>query len=203
MQRRAFLTSLGVGVAAAGGAAVADSFAAPPKPSGARDLERWKQALAGARLYAITRLREYRAAGRFPHNHRILGRTPTFIDERGTPCAVGYLMQRSGHQALASQIAATDNHVYIEQIKTGPALDWILFSGLTQEECATIQPSYHWRPQPVPARPAPDEERERLRQHFARLEGELLDHTTASLTTAIGRLEARIARGASLDDVAR
>lgn len=131
MKRRAFLTTLGLGAVAAGGAAVAETFSKPPRPSGSAELDRWKQALAGARLYAITRLRAYRTAGRFPRNHRIFGHTPTFIDPSGTPCAVGYLMQRSGGERLARQIADTDNHVYIERIKDGPALDWIVFSGLT------------------------------------------------------------------------
>jgi hypothetical protein len=208
MQRRAFLTTLGLG-AAAGGAAIAknpyNDFAKPPgdTPSGGADLDRWKQALAGARLYAITRLREYSAAGRFPRNHRIFGRVPTFIDARNTPCAVGYLMQRSGHGALARTIAATNNNVYIERIEEGPALDWILFSGLTQSECALIQPSYNWRPpRPVPE-PPPDDEPQRLREHFARVHTQLLDHTTASLGEAVSKLEPLIAAGASIDRVAR
>ncbi len=204
MQRRAFLTTLGIGAAAAGSSAFAETFAKPPAPKPSGDLDRWQQALAGARLYAITRLREYRVAGRFPRNHRFFGRVPTFIDPSGTPCAVGYLMQRSGNQALASQIAATSNHVYIEKIKDGAALDWILFSGLTQLECATIQPSYKWRPrEPVPE-PAPEDlEREHLRAHFETVVNQLLDTTAASLQEAVAKLEPRIAAGASIDRVAR
>lgn len=207
MQRRAFLTTLGIGAAAAGSSAVADSFARPPadKPSGSADLDRWRQALAGARLYAITRLREYRAAGRFPRNHRIFRRVPTFIDDQGRPCAVGYLMQRSGGQALAKQIAATDNHVYIERIRDGAALDWIRLSGLTQAECARIQPSYNWqKPRPEPIEPEEIEnERERLRQHFDAVVTQLLDLTDASLKEATALLEPMIAGGLSIDRVAR
>lgn len=208
MQRRAFLTTLGLG-AAAGSAAFADSFARPPniKPSGSADLDRWKQALAGARLYAITRLREYSAAGRFPRNHRIFGHVPTFIDAKKTPCAVGYLMQRSGHGALAADIAARNNNVYIERIKDGPALEWILFSGLTQAECAQIQPSYHWERPPIEPPPHPEPEpppdQQRLRQHFARMQDQLLDNTTASLRDAMTKLEPLIAAGASIDSLSR
>lgn len=209
MQRRAFLTTLGLGTVAAGGAALAkNDFAKPPsdKPSGGADLDRWHQALAGARLFAITRLREYSAAGRFPRNHRIFGRVPTFIDARNTPCAVGYLMQRSGHATLAREIAATNNNVYIERIKEGAALDWILFSGLTQSECALIQPSYEWRRPPVlppHPEPEPEPEQQRLREHFARVQTQLLDHTTASLEESLTKLEPMIAAGASIDRVAR
>lgn len=203
MKRRLFLSSLGVGAAAvATGVASANNFAKPPggdkdKPRSA--LDTWHQALAGARLFEITRLREYSAAGRFPRNHRIFDRTPIFIDERGTPCAVGYLMQRSGHQALASDIARTSNHIYVEHIKEGAALEWILFSGLTQDECARIQPSYRPRPWPEPA----IEEREQLRRHFARLEDQLLSATAASLKEAVAKLEPLIAKGASIDRIAR
>lgn len=202
MKRRLFLSSLGVGAAAvATGVASADEFAKPPGDKPRTDLDTWHQALAGARLFEITRLREYRVAGRFPRNHRIFNRTPIFIDERNTPCAVGYLMQRSGHGALASEISRTDNHVYIERIKTGAALEWILLSGLTQAECAMIQPSYRPRPWP-PDEPVRDE-REQLRQHFARVEDRLLSATTASLKECVARLEPLIAKGATLDRIAR
>lgn len=188
---------LGVGVAS-GGLASANDFAKPPetRPGGAT-LDHWHQALAGARLFEITRLREYSAAGRFPRNHRIFNRTPIFIDEARTPCAVGYLMQRSGHGALASHIAKTSNHVYIEHITSGPAHEWILLSGLTQDECARIQPSYHFE------RPEPRPERERLREHFALLQDQLLSATAASLKEAVAKLEPLIAKGATIDRIAR
>lgn len=205
MQRRAFLTTLGLGAVAAGGAAYAkDNFAKPPgdKPSGSARLDHWKQALAGARLYAIMRLREYNVAGRFPRNHRIFGRTPVFIDPAKTPCAVGYLMQQSGHATLANEIAATNNNVYIEHIKDGPALDWILFSGLTQAECAQIQPSYRRPPIDDPDMIIVDEVM-RLKDHFAKVETQLIRLTTTSLKESVSRLEPLIAAGASIDRVAR
>ncbi len=198
MQRRAFLTTLGVGAAC--GVASANDFAKAPVLPGVAGLDRWRHALAGARLYEITRLREYSAAGRFPQNHRIFGRIPVFIDPRGTPCAVGYLMQRSGHAAVAEQVSKTTNNIYVEKIEGGPALDWILFSGLTQTECADIQPSYRWKhPEPVPV----DDEQQQLRMHFAAVEQRLLANTSASLDAAVARLEPMIKKGASIDRVAR
>jgi hypothetical protein len=203
MQRRAFLASLGV-TAATAGVASAKSFSKPPTSPA---LDRWRQTLAGARLYQITRLREYSAAGRFPQNHRIFGQIPVFIDEHGTHCAVGYLMHRSGAGAIAADVARTNNHVYVERIGGGPALDWILFSGLTQAECAYIQPSYNWRPPvdrpPVPVPIEPPTQQQRLRTHFAAVEQQLLRNTNASLDAALARLAPLIEKGASLDRVAR
>jgi hypothetical protein len=204
MNRRSFLILGAASLAAR--AANANGFAKPPggKP-GSSSLDAWRNALGAARSREIARLRTYRNHGRFPHNHRILGRTPTFIDERGVPCAVGYLMQQSGARDLASTIARTDNNVYIEYIADGPALEWILHSGLTQEECATIQPSYRWRDPYYPVRPPPpptdDEERQMLIGHFRAVERQLLDQTKTSLDVALERLASRIANGDTLDRV--
>ena len=226
MDRRLFLSGLGLTALSACATRGSDAEAAPPpfakppddKPTPARplDLDRWRDGLAAARLREITRLREYRIAGRFPKNHRILGKIPTFIDERGSACAVGYLMQRSGHTDLAATIAKTDNHVYIEKLGDGPALDWILFSGLTQAECAMIQPSYNWRPgkpgwpqdppieSPRPIRPIePDTEQAQLRTHFTAVEQRLLGDTETSLDSMLGLLDRRIRRGASINQIVR
>ena len=162
----------------------------------------WRASLGQARERAIGRLRMYREAGTFPRNHRVLGTTPTFVDEHGTPCAVGYLMLRSGRQDLVTSIARADNNVYIEQIVDGPALAWILHSGLTQEECAQIQPSYDWEKRPMPIEPdEPPPAQQRLIAHFTALEHQLLDATDVSLDQALARLAPRIARGASIGQV--
>jgi hypothetical protein len=196
MLRRNFLASFGLGAAAVGVAAAAPRkpFAKPPT---SKTLDAWRNALAAARLREIARLASYRDAGWFPRNHRVLGSIPTFIDPNGAACAVGYLMQQSGHAALAADIARTDNHVYIEKITDGPALEWILHSGLTQEECAFIQPSYNWDPRPMPE---PDQS-ERLRQHFATVERQLLRDSEASLDRTVERLDAHIRAGETVDRV--
>jgi hypothetical protein len=205
IDRRRFFHYLGLGAAslAAQPLASAGGFAKPPpgKP-GKATLADWRRALAAARKREISRLAAYREAGRFPRNHRILGRTPTFVDDRGTPCAVGFLMQGSGHRDLVKSIARDDNNVYIENIEDGPALDWIQLSGLTQDECARIQPSYPWeRPRPRPI-PVPSE-RERLIAHFNAVENELHDATDSSLDAALEVLSPRIRRGLSISRVVR
>jgi len=224
LDRRLFLSGLGIGAVGAYATRTGDAEAAPPfsRPPDDKprpivfDRDLWRDALAAARLREIVRLREYRLAGRFPKNHRVLGKTPTFIDDSGTACAVGYLMQRSGHAELARTIAKTDNHVYIEKITDGPALGWILFSGLTQAECAMIQPSYNWRPpvrdafdpidpvSPRPIRPPdPDSEQAQLRKHFAAVEQRLIGDTETSLESALGLLDRRIRAGALLSSIIR
>jgi hypothetical protein len=68
-------------------------------------------------------LREYRQRGRFPHNHVVADRrTPVFVDEHGTHCAVGYLIARSGHEALAQRIANTRNLARIADLADDPEL---------------------------------------------------------------------------------
>ena len=115
MNRRLVLKTLGIGAASmcTTRVATAKTFAKPPASP---ELDRWRDGLGAARLREITRLREYRKAGTFPRNHRVLGRIPTFIDTNGRACAVGFLMQRSGQGELAARIAKLDNLVYIENI---------------------------------------------------------------------------------------
>jgi len=90
-------------------------------------------------------LREYIQAGRFPRNEEVEGETPIFVDARGAPCAVAYLMLKAGREDLVRQVVEDNNYVRIADLRDGPVLDWIRSSGLTQEECAAIQPTYRWR----------------------------------------------------------
>ncbi len=71
--------------------------------------------------------------------------TPIFVDRRGVPCAVAYLMLKSGREDLVRQVVETNTYVRIGDLREGPVLDWIRSSGLTQEECARIQPAYRKR----------------------------------------------------------
>ena len=175
------------------GAALASATLAGTAVAGVSSvsLDRWRAALAEARIRQIARLARYRKAGRFPTNHRVLGSIPVFVDEHGVPCAVGHLMAASGQTALMKAVAAADNHVYIEKIMDGPALDWILRSGLTQDECAMIQPSYSWQHR-CPPLLRPVVPQDRLVAHFIRVEERLLEESSASLDAALARLEPRI-----------
>jgi hypothetical protein len=94
------------------------------------------------RAQNLQRLMEYRHAGRFPRNDVRAQPTPIFVDRHDTACAVGYLMRMSGWEREVANVAETNNYVYITDVRDGPVRDWILRSGLTQEEAALIQPAY-------------------------------------------------------------
>jgi len=92
---------------------------------------------------ALNWLREYRGRGEFPRNHTHAGRVPIFVDEHGTPCAVAYLLQRSGREDLAREIASADNNVYAWELAGDARFsEWLHETGLTLEEAARIQPAY-------------------------------------------------------------
>lgn len=101
-----------------------------------------------ARRVTLQWLDEYRAAGVFPHNHVRSGtRTPVFVDPHGTPCAVGYLLLRSGEDELVEEIVRTDNLVRVPELRGDPRLeDWLDARGITLEEAAMIQPQYGGTP---------------------------------------------------------
>lgn len=97
-----------------------------------------------ARKEAIHWLEDYREAGVFPHNHVRPGeRVPVFVDPHGTPCAVGYLMLRSGEVELVQEIVRDANLARIPELSGDERLVlWLHERGLTLEEAARIQPAY-------------------------------------------------------------
>jgi hypothetical protein len=97
-----------------------------------------------ARRETIEWLDEYRSAGVFPHNHEHpSGRTPVFVDPHGTPCAVGYLMLRSGERELVARIAGADNLVRVPDLQDDErVVAWLEERGITLDEAARIQPTY-------------------------------------------------------------
>ncbi len=90
----------------------------------------------------IRTLKVYQEERYFPINTRHLQRTPYFIDDNGTACAVGHLMIESGHDDLALRIKEEHNFDYIADIKTGGVIDWATEYGFSLEELALIQPAY-------------------------------------------------------------
>lgn len=99
--------------------------------------------LQAERAKNLDRLHTYWQTEIFPLNLDFpKRRVPYFKDAVGTPCAVAYLMEQSGYQALVNTVASSNNHVLIEDVYDGPVLEWINHSGLTKEEAALIQPSY-------------------------------------------------------------
>jgi antitoxin component YwqK of YwqJK toxin-antitoxin module len=100
--------------------------------------------LAEKRAAILKALETYIAKGTTPHNFDLPWRTPVFIDEEGTICAVGYLIESTEGRALPEKIAKKHRYDFIEDIaKDMPEVQqWVEDSGLTLEEIQTIQPAY-------------------------------------------------------------
>lgn len=88
-------------------------------------------------------LKEYIQAGHFPHNdgHSDL-RRPTFIDDDGNICAVGYLVEQTAGRQTAATINKKYKYAFIQQIDDSQFKEWAQNSGFTIKELAMIQPTY-------------------------------------------------------------
>lgn len=95
-----------------------------------------------SRMHLIEVLDGYRVAGNFPQNYYHHGRVPVFIDENKTHCAVGFLMQQTGHEDMALRIAAADNYAWVKDIHDPELPSWQEASGFTVEELKLIQGAY-------------------------------------------------------------
>jgi hypothetical protein len=94
------------------------------------------------RMHLVGVLDGYRKAGIFPMNYYRRERVPVFIDQHHTHCAVGYLLQQTGYEALALRISATDNYAWVKDINDPELLSWQKKSGFTLEELKLIQGAY-------------------------------------------------------------
>ncbi len=80
-------------------------------------------------------LREYREEGIFPENHRTGWHSPVFVDEQGTRCAVGHLLELSGESER--------NLATVHQLADEPRLvQWLEAAGISLTEASLIQPGY-------------------------------------------------------------
>jgi hypothetical protein len=100
--------------------------------------------LAEKRAKILAHFDDYIAKGTTPKNAHLPWRTPVFIDDEGTICAVGYLIEQTAGRPVAEKIAKTHRYSYLEEIvQAMPEVkQWVEDSGLTLEELASIQPGY-------------------------------------------------------------
>ena len=118
-----------------------------------RDLSTLSAAQLRNRAAAIETLIRYRDARAFPENRDFANEyVPYFVDQRtGALCAVGHLMNATGHADLVKRIAASDNHVRVMDLAgDAEVVAWLDTYGLTLEEAARIQPSYGGPGSPSP-----------------------------------------------------
>jgi hypothetical protein len=102
------------------------------------------------RTAILDKLHEYWVAGVFPVNREYPGeRRPCFIDDDGTICAVGYLIEQTKGREAAEQINAEHQYDFLLDMNEPAIAAWAEENGLTLAECAMIQPTYGWIPPPT------------------------------------------------------
>lgn len=95
------------------------------------------------RTIMLDLLNAYHTSGIFPRNYDYAGqRIPCFIDRDGRICAVGYLIEHTSGRSAAESINDRWQYAYLHEMNDPALDDWVVFSGLTREECAMIQPAY-------------------------------------------------------------
>lgn len=96
------------------------------------------------RNHSISLLADYRSLGIFPINYFRKERIPVFIDENGTHCAVGFLMQQTGFEDLAQRISLANNYAWVREIQDAELGTWQSQSGFTVDELKLIQGAYEF-----------------------------------------------------------
>lgn len=91
----------------------------------------------------LDRLTEYRERGEFPTNRSVPERTPLFVGDDGTPCAMAHLLIEDGRGDLVEAVMDDDPTIRIEDLPAGhPIVGWLEENGLTRAEAARVQPTY-------------------------------------------------------------
>ena len=100
--------------------------------------------LEARRKQILAAFDEYIAKGTTPKNGHLPWRTPVFIDDENTICAVGYLIERTVGRGVAEKVAASHRYSYLEEIAAAmpEVAAWVATSGFTLDELSTIQPGY-------------------------------------------------------------
>jgi len=164
-----------------------------------RDVVRAK--LAAARADNLARFRAYQRKGVFPSNTYVDGELNVWRDQAGHLCAAATIMNASGATLLVEQVAEDTNFIRLADVTSGPLLDWILTSGLTQAEIVAIQKPFSpvMRRPPVEPGPTPivaidptlrRAEDLRLARTYRQVEAMIVRNHEASLELAVDRLMA-------------
>jgi hypothetical protein len=154
-----------------------------------------RAALAKRRAEHLASFHRFRLTKVYPHNSYEPGMLNVWTDADGHLCAVATMMADAGQAPLVTQTASADNYVRVSQLADGPVLDWVLTSGLTQEEIVMIQAPTEADLEADAAafRRARRREDRRLAENYRATEqalrGEVM--TNAGLDLAVSRLERR------------
>jgi uncharacterized protein YbaR (Trm112 family) len=171
------------------------------------DRARLRAKLADARKANLERFRAYQAKGIFPSNVYTSGALNVWRDQDGNYCAAATIIRTSGQTALVDEVAASDNFIKLADVTSGPLMDWILTSGLTQAELALIQRPFVGVAKQPALEPVPEtiiavdpklraKETARLAKVYKQIDATLVKQSKASLDAAVDRLlreDARLA----------
>jgi hypothetical protein len=201
------LLSLFSSIAAADQIAPPTRFAQPPVASEAQaprpsrsprvlDRASVRSALAANRTANLARFRAYQRGGVFPSNTYTGTKLNVWRDEAGHFCAAATIIRMSGQTALVDRVAEQSNFIRLAAVEQGPLMDWILTSGLTQDEIAAIQepmmPVYQEGPVADPTRVVDaglrKREDARLVAKYRQVDALIVKHEQASLDRATDRL---------------
>lgn len=179
--------------------------AAPDKSepeAGELDRTKLREELAAQRKINLERFHAYRVARVYPHNFYEEGKKNVWKDRDDHLCAVATMMEKAGHHDLVERTARDQNFVRIADLASGPLIDWVLVSGLTQEEAVMIQQPSRADIEQMEAEMRREERRlaRKLRREDNRLEANYIAielalkqpvMVDASLDLAVARLAAR------------
>ena len=107
------------------------------------DISKLSPELQQRRNHLLDLLHDYWTAGVFPRNYDYKAhRNPCFIDKDNTICAVGYLVEQTAGRQVAENINSKHKYDRVLAMNDNAVDSWIINSGLSNEECAMIQPTY-------------------------------------------------------------
>jgi hypothetical protein len=164
-----------------------------------------RAALVRARTTNLASFRTYWKGGVYPSNVYTRKQLNVWRDEDGHFCAAATIMVKAGNEALAIKLAEENNFIRLADVEQGPVKDWILTSGLTQEELVSIQKPFMGvsnRPitpaegRPLSVKPVVDArlrkaETARLLAKYKAVDKQLTAKQGKSLELAVDRLMAR------------
>jgi hypothetical protein len=97
-----------------------------------------RETLAARRAKAIEELRAYRLARVYPTDAAGMP-LGVFRDDHGVRCPMSELIYQSGRTDLVDAVVRLDNDMRLADVHGGPLFDWMLQSGMTQEEIVEVQ----------------------------------------------------------------
>lgn len=146
--------------------------------------------LAAARAANLQRFRAYQTKGVFPSNTFDTRKLNVWIDDAGNLCAAATIISASGKTQLVQQVGEQNNFIRLADVRQGPLMDWILTSGLTQQEIAAIQEPFMpvYREQPTVEPDLRTAENQRLMKKYKAVEAQIVKNQKRSLDVAVDRL---------------